>query len=161
MMITQAGIMRFNKYMIISRQILPMSADVIKGRDFIPELVFSASRSSGPGGQNVNKVSTKMELRFRVEGSALLSTEEKEVIMEKLGSRINKAGELRLVSQSGRTQLTNKEAVIEKFYALITKALSPPKKRRPTRPSRAAREKRLDDKRILSEKKEQRSKPSS
>ena len=83
------------------------------------------------------------------------------MVMEKLGSRINKEGELLLVSQSGRTQLTNKEAVIEKFYALITKALSPPKKRRPTRPSRAAREKRLDDKRILSEKKEQRSKPSS
>ena len=161
MMILRAGIMRFNKYMIISRQILPMSADVIKGRDFMPELVFSASRSSGPGGQNVNKVSTKMELRFRVEGSALLSAEEKEMVMEKLGSRINKEGELLLVSQSGRTQLTNKEFVIGKFYALLTKALTPRKKRKPTRPSRAAREKRLEDKRMLSEKKEQRSKPGS
>ncbi|MEI8004911.1 MAG: alternative ribosome rescue aminoacyl-tRNA hydrolase ArfB [Bacteroidota bacterium] len=138
-----------------------MPADVIKGRDFMPELVFSASRSSGPGGQNVNKVSTKMELRFHVIGSALLSAEEKEMIMEKLGSRINKDGELLLVAQSGRTQLTNKEIVIEKFYSLLTRALTLRKKRKPTRPSKAAREKRLEDKRILSQKKEQRSKPGS
>jgi ribosome-associated protein len=138
-----------------------MPADVINGRDFLPELVFSASRSSGPGGQNVNKVSTKMELRFHVNGSALLSTEEKERIIEKLCSRINKEGELRLVSQSGRTQLSNKQLVIEKFYALLTKALSKRKKRKPTRPSAASREKRLEDKRILSQKKEQRSKPGS
>ena len=138
-----------------------MPADVIKGRDFMPELVFSASRSSVPGGQNVNKVSTKMELRFHVIGSALLSAEEKEMIMEKLGSRINKDGELLLVAQSGRTQLTNKEIVIEKFYSLLTRALTLRKKRKPTRPSKAAREKRLEDKRILSQKKEQRSKPGS
>jgi ribosome-associated protein len=138
-----------------------MPDDVINGRDFLPELVFSASRSSGPGGQNVNKVSTKMELRFHVNGSALLSTEEKERIIEKLGSRINKEGELRLVSQSARTQLSNKQLVIEKFYALLTKALSKRKKRNPTRPSAASREKRLEDKRILSQKKEQRSKPGS
>ncbi len=138
-----------------------MPADVIKGRDFMPELVFSASRSSGPGGQNVNKVSTKMELRFHVIGSALLSAEEKEMIMEKLGSRINKEGELLLVAQSGRTQLTNKAIVIEKFYALLTRALTLRKKRKPTRPSKAAREKRLEDKRILSQKKEQRTKPGS
>jgi len=138
-----------------------MPADVIKGRDFMPELVFSASRSSGPGGQNVNKVSTKMELRFHVIGSALLSAEEKEMIMEKLGSRINKEGELLLVAQSGRTQLTNKAIVIEKFYSLLTRALTLRKKRKPTRPSKAAREKRLEDKRILSQKKEQRTKPGS
>lgn len=81
--------------------------------------------------------------------------------MEKLGSRINKDGELLLVAQSGRTQLTNKEIVIEKFYSLLTRALTLRKKRKPTRPSKAAREKRLEDKRILSQKKEQRSKPGS
>jgi len=138
-----------------------MATDPINGRDFTPELVFSASRSSGPGGQNVNKVSTKMELRFHVTGSALLSAGEKELLMEKLGSRINKEGELVLVSQSGRSQLSNKEIVTGKFYDLLTKALTPRKKRKPTKPSLAAREKRLEDKRIRSEKKEQRAKPGS
>ncbi|MCX6287169.1 MAG: alternative ribosome rescue aminoacyl-tRNA hydrolase ArfB [Bacteroidetes bacterium] len=135
-----------------------MSSFSLTGRDFSPELVFSASRSSGPGGQNVNKVSTKMELRFHVMNSALLAQDEKICLIEKLGSRINKEGELVLVSQSERTQLKNKEAVIEKFYALLTKALTPRKKRKPTRPSAAAREKRLEAKRIKAEKKEQRSK---
>lgn len=99
-----------------------------------------------------------MELRFHVMNSALLAQDEKICLIEKLGSRINKEGELVLVSQSERTQLKNKEAVIEKFYALLTKALTPRKKRKPTRPSAAAREKRLEAKRIKAEKKEQRSK---
>jgi ribosome-associated protein len=127
-------------------------------RDFMPELVFSASRSSGPGGQNVNKVSTKMELRFHVMNSVLLTDEEKSLLTQKLQSRINLAGELILVSQSERTQLKNKQAVVEKFYALLSKALKPRKKRKPTRPSAAAREKRLEKKRMISGKKEQRSK---
>ncbi len=137
-----------------------MDSFSLSGRDFTTELVFSASRSSGPGGQNVNKVSTKMELRFHVVNSALLSEDEKKLLMEKLGSRINKEGELVMVSQSERTQLKNKETVIEKFYALLTKALKPRKKRKPTRPTAAAREKRLEGKRMNAQKKEQRSKPS-
>lgn len=128
-------------------------------RDFTPELHFSASRSSGPGGQHVNKVSTKMELRFHVALSVLLSEEEKMLIMEKLASRINIAGELVLVSQTERSQLQNKEKVTEKFYALITRALTPRKKRRPTRPSMASKEERLDIKRQQSEKKERRKRP--
>ncbi|MEI7492746.1 MAG: alternative ribosome rescue aminoacyl-tRNA hydrolase ArfB [Bacteroidota bacterium] len=137
-----------------------MGSFSLSGRDYTGELVFSASRSSGPGGQNVNKVSTKMELRFHVVNSALLSEDEKKLLMEKLGSRINKEGELVMVSQSERTQLKNKETVIEKFYALLTKALKPRKKRKPTRPTAAAREKRLEGKRMNAQKKEQRSKPS-
>ncbi len=137
-----------------------MDSFSLSGRDFTTELVFSASRSSGPGGQNVNKVSTKMELRFHVVNSALLSEDEKKLLMEKLGSRINKEGELVMVSQSERTQLKNKETVIEKFYNLLTKALKPRKKRKPTRPTAAAREKRLEGKRMNAQKKEQRSKPS-
>ncbi|MCX6280544.1 MAG: alternative ribosome rescue aminoacyl-tRNA hydrolase ArfB [Bacteroidetes bacterium] len=136
-----------------------MNSFSLAGRDFTPELVFSASRSSGPGGQNVNKVSTKMELRFHIMNSFLLSETEKILLMEKLGSRINKEGELVMVSQSERTQLKNKEAVIEKFYALISKALKPRKKRKPTRPTAAAREKRLESKRMNAQKKEQRLKP--
>lgn len=127
-------------------------------RDFSSELDFSASRSSGPGGQNVNKVSTKMELRFNVAGSLLLTDPEKELILEKLAARITVAGELIVVSQSERTQLQNKEKVIEKFYLLITRALTPRKQRKPTMPSKASREERLEKKRQQSEKKERRNK---
>ncbi|MEI6683466.1 MAG: alternative ribosome rescue aminoacyl-tRNA hydrolase ArfB [Bacteroidota bacterium] len=125
-------------------------------RDFSGELHYSASRSSGPGGQNVNKVSTKVELRFHVASSQLLTEAEKALIAEKLASRINAAGELLLVAQSERSQLKNKELVTEKFYALVTKALTPRKKRKATRPSRASKEERLETKRRQSEKKERR-----
>ena len=131
----------------------------IKDRDFTGELHFSASRSSGPGGQHVNKVSTKMELRFHVLSSVLLSEDEKALIAEKLASRINAAGELLLVSQSERSQLQNKEKVTEKFYLLLTRALTPRKKRKATRPSKASKEERLELKRQQSEKKERRKSP--
>jgi ribosome-associated protein len=126
-------------------------------RDFGSEMHFSASRSSGPGGQHVNKVSTRMELRFHIVNSLLLTDSEKELIMEKLAGRINLAGELIVVSQSERSQLQNKEKSIEKFYILITRALTPRKKRKPTRPTRAAKEERLEAKRQQGEKKERRS----
>lgn len=135
-----------------------MENNINEGRDFSSELIFSFSRSSGPGGQNVNKVSTKAELRFHILNSALLSQDEKALLSDKLAKRINKAGELILVSQSERTQLKNKEVVIEKFYSLLRRALAPRKKRKPTRPSEATREKRLEDKRIKAQQKEQRSK---
>ena len=130
-----------------------MVSEIIQGRDFYLEFKFSASRSSGPGGQNVNKVSSKVELRFNVLESTLLSIEEKEIIQLKLGNKINKQGELVLVSQSERSQLANKEKTIEKFYALISKALTIQKKRRPTKTPFKAKAKRLDDKRQKSEKK--------
>ena len=128
-------------------------------RDFTGELHFSASRSSGPGGQHVNKVSTKMELRFHVSSSVLLTEDEKALLTEKLANRINAAGELILVSQSERSQLQNKEKVTEKFYLLLTRALTPRKKRKVTRPSKASKEERLELKRQLSEKKERRKSP--
>ncbi|MFH1295705.1 MAG: alternative ribosome rescue aminoacyl-tRNA hydrolase ArfB [Bacteroidota bacterium] len=133
-----------------------MPKDTLNDRDFLQELTFSASRSSGPGGQHVNKVSTKVELRFHVEGSRLFAPEEKELILEKLAKRINLDGELVLVSQSERTQLKNKERVIEKFYELLKKALTPRRKRKPTKPSPEAKEKRLEEKRLQAEKKERR-----
>ena len=129
---------------------------MLNDRDFSNELHFSASRSSGPGGQNVNKVNTKVELRFNVASSSILSEEEKFLILEQLAKKINSEGELILVSQTERSQLKNKEKTIEKFYSLLTRALKPRKKRKPTKPSQASKEERLEEKRKLSEKKERR-----
>jgi len=120
----------------------------IRDRDFKDEFVFQASRSGGPGGQNVNKVSTKIELRFNIAGSALLNDDEKAIISDKLINKINNLGELILVSQSERSQLKNKEKVIEKFYMLINRALTPRKKRLKTKPTKASVEKRLESKRV-------------
>lgn len=119
-------------------------------RDFTGELMFQATRSSGPGGQNVNKVSSKVELRFNIKNSVLLSEDEKMILAEKLGNKINKADELVLVAQIDRSQLKNKEIVIDKFYTLLWKALAPLKKRYKTRPTRSSVEKRLDSKRVQS-----------
>ena len=133
-----------------------MTDQYIVNRDFSNELTFSACRSSGPGGQNVNKVSTKIELRFNVGKSILLTEEEKEVIRDFLKNRINNEDELIILCQTERSQLKNKEKSIEKFYSLIEKALKPKKKRKPTKPSPGEKEKRLEEKRLKSEKKEAR-----
>jgi len=127
-----------------------MSPDELKYRRFEDEFVFSASRSSGPGGQNVNKVNTKVELRFSVISTLILNEREKELIFRKLKKKINKEGEFILVSQEGRTQTENKMLVSEKFYELIAKALTIPVKRIPTKPSFTSRLKRLDEKKIRS-----------
>lgn len=126
---------------------------------FERELVFTSSRSSGPGGQHVNKVSTKVELRFHIPNSGLLNDEEKDILLIKLKNKINSEGELIIVSQDERSQLKNKEKAIEKFYDLLQKALTPPKKRKPTKPTQASKEKRLEEKRIIADKKEKRKPP--
>jgi ribosome-associated protein len=122
----------------------------LQERDFSEELTFQASRSSGPGGQNVNKVSSKIELRFNVRNSRLLSEDEKSIILEKLDTRITKNDEIILVAQANRSQLANKEKVIEKFYTLLEKCLKPEKKRFKTKPTRSSVEKRLQSKKIQS-----------
>jgi ribosome-associated protein len=127
-------------------------------RDFSSGFIFSASRSSGPGGQNVNKVSSKIELRFQIDGSQLLSDEEKEIIKEKLKNKISNDGYLILSCQTEKSQLQNKEKCIEKFYRLLEKALSKPKTRKPTKPGKQAIRKRLESKKQQSEKKATRSK---
>jgi len=119
--------------------------DLIK-RNVENEFVFSASRSGGPGGQNVNKVSTKVELRFNLLLSSLFSDQEKEILFRKLKNKINKEGELLIISQSERSQLLNKQVVIEKFYLLISKALTFPKFRRATSPTFSSKLKRLEAK---------------
>lgn len=126
-------------------------------RNFSSELHFSASRSSGPGGQHVNKVSSRVELRFDVMASGMLTPDEKVLIYTTLAKRINSSGELILVCQTERSQYENKEKVTERFYRLLAKALTLQKKRTPTRPTRASRVKRLESKHIHSEKKKRRS----
>ena len=128
----------------------------IRERNFENEFVFQASRSGGPGGQNVNKVSTKVELRINIGASALLSDEEKVIITEKLANKINKLGELVLVSQTERSQLSNRDKVIEKFYFIINKALTPKTIRIGTKPTKASVEKRIESKKIQSRIKENR-----
>ncbi|HPR31865.1 MAG TPA: alternative ribosome rescue aminoacyl-tRNA hydrolase ArfB, partial [Prolixibacteraceae bacterium] len=133
-------------------------AGSLKDRDFSPELTFSASRSSGPGGQNTNKVNTRVELRFSIVNSNLLTGEEKERLLARLKNKVNTGGEWVITSQNSRSQFLNKKETVEKFYALLEKALAPRKKRKPTQPSQASIEKRLIEKHIQSEKKNRRGK---
>lgn len=141
---------------LYSSNLKVMTPEELRNRNFEYEFVFSTSRSSGPGGQNVNKVSTKVELRFNLSFSPNFSEDEKELLFGKLRNKINKEDEIILVSQSERTQLMNKIAVTQKFYDLLSKALTIPLKRRSTRPTLSSKLKRLESKRNRSELKKQR-----
>ena len=122
------------------------------------ELVFTTSRSSGPGGQNVNKVNSKVTLRWSVSDSSI-SVEQKEIILKKLHTQITKDGILLLTAQDSRSQLENKEAVLIKLSQLLTRAFTHRKKRKPTKPGKAAKQVRLNQKKQHSEKKKWRQKP--
>lgn len=125
----------------------------------LSECTFQTSRSSGAGGQHVNKVNTRVELRWDVPGSALLSDLEKQVLKEKLASRMNKEGELIIASEKTRSQLRNREDCMERFRQLIFEAFRPVKKRIATRPGRRSRENRIQLKKKRSDQKQQRRKP--
>ncbi|HBF88572.1 MAG TPA: aminoacyl-tRNA hydrolase [Bacteroidales bacterium] len=135
-----------------------MKFEYLQNRDFTEEFIINASRSSGAGGQNVNKVNTKVELRFNISDSKLLTDAEKETIANKLKNRINNDGFFILSCQEERSQLKNKEIVINRFYELLNKALIPRKKRKPTKISKAVKEKRFQNKKNQSEKKNLRKK---
>ena len=122
-----------------------MKAEEVASRINPAEFRFSATRSSGPGGQNVNKVNTKVELRFNVSSSSL-SEEEKMMILTALVNRITSEGDILIVSQSERTQLRNKEKAIEKLYKILAKALTVKPARKATRPTAASKEKRVEEK---------------
>lgn len=123
------------------------------------EFKFTASRSSGPGGQHVNKVNTRVELRLSISDSAVFSAHQKAVLLQKLGTRINASQELVLSAESERSQWRNKENVKKRFFSLTETALTPPKKRKKTKPSASSRLKRLQNKKQLSEKKARRKNP--
>ena len=120
------------------------------------ELEFVTSRSSGPGGQNVNKVNTKVTLRWPVVASVILSSEERDTITQKLASRITLEGELVISTQDKRSQLQNKEAALAKLDELLTKAFVKKKKRKATKPSKVAVQKRIESKKRQGEKKKMR-----
>lgn len=113
----------------------------------LPEVSYQFARSGGAGGQNVNKVATKAELRFSVRDSPSLTDEKRATLLEKLANKLTTEGELVLTHQTERTQLANKEKVTKKFLRLIEKAFERQKPRRATRPSKAAVEERHTEKR--------------
>lgn len=127
--------------------------------EIIKEVIFKTSRSGGKGGQNVNKVSSKVELIINIQNSSFLTDDEKTLLNNKLATRLDSEGNLHIVSQEDRSQLLNKQRTILKLINLLTKSLQVQKKRKPTKIPKAVIEKRLSNKLITSSKKENRKKP--
>ncbi len=111
--------------------------------DLLKEITFKTSRSGGKGGQNVNKVSSKVELNLNVKTSLLLSDDQKTLLLQKLVNKINSEGVLQIITQEDRSQLLNKEKSVEKLLILLRNALHQPKSRKATRPGKGVIEKRL------------------
>jgi ribosome-associated protein len=131
---------------------------MLTARTLLPEIEFTSSRSSGPGGQNVNKVNSKVTLRFDVKQSQLLTEEQRDFLLAKWANKLTTEGVLVLSVQESRSQTENKEVAIAKFEALIRKAFIKPKARKKTKPTKAAKEKRVTEKKQRSEKKKWRQK---
>ena len=131
---------------------------ILQSNDLVSELTFLVSRSSGPGGQNVNKVNSRVTLKWDLLRSVTLQNDQKELLLKKLASRLTKEGVLMLSSQDSRSQLQNKEAVLQKLDFILAQALTPKKTRKKTKPTKAARQKRIRTKKLWSEKKQWRQK---
>ncbi|MCH7400385.1 aminoacyl-tRNA hydrolase [Belliella kenyensis] len=130
----------------------------IKFQVFNAELEFQASRSSGPGGQNVNKVNSKVQLFFHIEKSQFLTEEEMQTLLEKWGNKIDSEGKIMFLSQEKRSQIQNKEQAIKKFYDALSKAFEKKKIRKATKPKKSAIEARIKAKKFKGEKKQNRGK---
>ncbi|MCU0397974.1 MAG: aminoacyl-tRNA hydrolase [Cyclobacteriaceae bacterium] len=130
----------------------------IRSADIERELVFTTSRSGGPGGQHINKVSSKVTLRWDIANSTILDTEQTEFLLNKLKSRLTSNGILILISQESRSQTANRESVVSKLDKLLQAAYKPVKARKRTKPTSSSIKKRLDSKKLQSEKKQSRRK---
>ena len=126
--------------------------------DIQQEIIFKTARSGGKGGQNVNKVETMVEGYFDVTASLILTPDQKHLVSQKLSNRINTEGILLIKSQTERTQLGNKKMVIKKMNDLINQSLIKPRKRIASTPTKASKEKRIDQKKQKSQVKEGRKK---
>jgi len=126
----------------------------------LKEIRFITSRSSGPGGQHVNKTESRVTLIWNLENSTAISEDQRKLLRERLKKRMNTEGEFQLSSQGSRSQQVNKEEVTERFLALIERLSRPPKRRIATKPSRASKERRLKQKKGRSEIKRSRQRPS-
>ena len=123
------------------------------------ELVFTTARSGGPGGQHVNKVNTKVEVRFNISKSTILTDNQKEILIIKLESQLTNDGDFIVISQSSRSQLKNKQEATQRLIEKLERLLKPKKKRVPTKPTLVSKLKRLESKKRNSELKQSRRKP--
>jgi ribosome-associated protein len=125
----------------------------------LQEVKFKAALSGGKGGQNVNKVNTKVELYWTPSSSFVLTEEQKVKVISRLSNKLNKDGQIRIVAEEERSQLKNKQKAIEKFYKILSDSFKEKKKRKATKPSKASVKKRIENKLKRKDVKQGRKKP--